>query len=480
MDLYEAFNRGRTAGEERKRQSAISQYFQGATRGDPNALAQVYQADPNAGMQAQKLQQSQQDRETENLLNAAKFYAQRQDPKAWSYIHQKLTSHPQFSGLTQGMPAEINTPEDLQGSVKLAQSLVSAYGGGQGQGVQSRFVDDQGNMVALMRDGTTQVVGKADPRTQLFTGDNGVNIVDMRSATASPVQIGGGAPATQRTMSDVRYQTEDGQPIPPEDMPALMAAMQQDQAGRDFNIPAQPRQLQAPKKQSSGYRPMSQDEMRAAGLPEGTVAQVDSATGKIDVVSKPDARQGVGNVQPLSAGEAAKVRRDFKETKDALNMFRAFDQAVQDTPSLAAALLDGTQRGRLGTAYNNARASLRTLYNTGVLQPGELPMLEQALRDPTSISAAFDPRTRGQLRSQLDELYNTIKRNIDNQVQSYPQIFNQDTYRNEMQRRQPGRSSNSQAPASNGPKRINSAEEYNALPSGAEFIAPDGSHRRKR
>ena len=29
MDLYEAFNRGRTAGEERKRQSAISQYFQG-------------------------------------------------------------------------------------------------------------------------------------------------------------------------------------------------------------------------------------------------------------------------------------------------------------------------------------------------------------------------------------------------------------------------------------------------------------------
>jgi len=30
-----------------------------------------------------------------------------------------------------------------------------------------------------------------------------------------------------------------------------------------------------------------------------------------------------------------------------------------------------------------------------------------------------------------------------------------------------------------GPKQIKSDADYAALPSGAEFIAPDGSHRRK-
>jgi hypothetical protein len=33
--------------------------------------------------------------------------------------------------------------------------------------------------------------------------------------------------------------------------------------------------------------------------------------------------------------------------------------------------------------------------------------------------------------------------------------------------------------ASKGAKKISSDADYNALPSGAEFIAPDGSHRRK-
>lgn len=245
MDLYEAFNRGRTAGEERKRQSAISQYFQGATRGDPNALAQVYQADPNAGMQAQKFQQSQQDRDTEGLLNAAKFYTQSQDPKAWAYIHQKLTTHPEFSGLTQGMPDQITTPEDLQGSVKLAQSLVSAYGGGQDQAVQSRFVDDQGNMVALMRDGSTRVVGKADPRTQLFTGDNGVNIVDLRNATASPV-MSGVSPSQSGAVKTNAPLVEDGMPVSidptlPPQVQAEIRAQIQNKGGSEV-----PQQLQAP------------------------------------------------------------------------------------------------------------------------------------------------------------------------------------------------------------------------------------------
>lgn len=189
-----------------------------------------------------------------------------------------------------------------------------------------------------------------------------------------------------------------------------------------------PRLGVTPGKEKFQARPLTPQEVAAARLPAGTVAYTTEG-GVPNVVHKPDARSGAGDSGPkLSAGEAAKVRRDFKETKDALNMFRAFDQALKDIPSGPGLLVDGASKGRLGTAYNNARSSLRILYNTGVLQPGELPMLENALRDPTSFAAVVDPRTRPQIQAQLDELYRVIDLGIQNQVYSYPQIFNQQRF----------------------------------------------------
>lgn len=169
---------------------------------------------------------------------------------------------------------------------------------------------------------------------------------------------------------------------------------------------------------------------------------------------------GAEGLPKLSAGEAAKVRRDMKETRDALAVFRSFDQAL-DEVSPSSLVLGGAERGRLGTAYNNARASLRILYNTGVLQPGELPMLENALRDPTSYSAIMDPRTRQQVKAQLGELYGTITRNIENQVISYPQIYNSDQFERVRDQRRRELSAptlgDTPAPASGGRRRYNPA-----------------------
>ena len=181
------------------------------------------------------------------------------------------------------------------------------------------------------------------------------------------------------------------------------------------------------------------------------------------------AGRGGGDLPELSAGEAASVRKQHKELKDALGAFKAFDAAVSETPNLAVAQWDPAERGRLGTAYNNARSYLRVLYNTGVLQPGELPMLEKALRDPNG-AAAFDPRTRGELRAQLDELYGLTARTFDNLTATYPQLYNQDTYARVKAGGELG------APAVT---RVRSATDYNALPSGATYIDPNGVQRRK-
>lgn len=49
----------------------------------------------------------------------------------------------------------------------------------------------------------------------------------------------------------------------------------------------------ASEKPRSGFRMLSADEIKAAGLPEGTSAQIDEATGKIDVVNKPPGGGGL-------------------------------------------------------------------------------------------------------------------------------------------------------------------------------------------
>lgn len=175
--------------------------------------------------------------------------------------------------------------------------------------------------------------------------------------------------------------------------------------------------------QSRQYTPA---EVAQIGLPPGTVAYT-TESGKPDVVSRPDARTGSGGEQPLSAGERAKVRGEMKDIKDALGMFKAFDSALESIGKYDS-VTDGASKGRLGTAYNNARSALRVLYNTGVLQPGELPMLNQALQDPNAMMAILDPRSRPQIQAQLDELYRTIERQITNKVRSYPQLWDNDAY----------------------------------------------------
>lgn len=173
-------------------------------------------------------------------------------------------------------------------------------------------------------------------------------------------------------------------------------------------------------------RQLTPDEVANIGLPPGTIAYT-TESGKPDIVSRPDARTGSGGEQPLSAGERAKIRGEMKDTKDALGMFKAFDDALNSIGKIGS-VFNGADRGRLGTAYNNARSALRVLYNTGVLQPGELPMLNQALQDPNSIGALLDPRSRSQIQAQLDELYRTVARQIENKVRSYPQLYDNAAY----------------------------------------------------
>lgn len=214
--------------------------------------------------------------------------------------------------------------------------------------------------------------------------------------------------------------------VPEQVRQAIMADPQAWENGNSIDIRQPQRPLMPYEKPKEMAETLTPDEVSAAGLPTGTLAQR-RPDGTISVVNKPDPSKPDW-LPKLSAGEAAAVRKQHKELKDALGAFKAFDQAVNETGNLVTAQFSAEERGRLGTAYNNARSYLRVLYNTGVLQPGELPMLEKALRDPTG-AAAYDPRTRGEIQAQLGELYKLTERTFDNLVENYPQLYDAEKYR---------------------------------------------------
>lgn len=59
-DMYGSFQQGVKDGQAQRKQRTLAQYMQGAVGGDPSALAQVYGADPESGITAQKTAQALQ------------------------------------------------------------------------------------------------------------------------------------------------------------------------------------------------------------------------------------------------------------------------------------------------------------------------------------------------------------------------------------------------------------------------------------
>ena len=199
--LYEAFAAGRANGAERKAKKTLSDFMMPATRGDQNALSQVYSVDPNAGMQAEKMSRQTQEDDLGGMAKAANFYLQTKDPKAYSYIRERMV---RLKPETAGMPEVLATPEDQAGAEQFMRAIADAYGGGAvGNNVQSTYINDKGQRVAIMRDGSQKLLGAAEQRLQL-RDQPGIapGAFDPRTGTIRPV-----------TESQSGPLVEDGMPV---------------------------------------------------------------------------------------------------------------------------------------------------------------------------------------------------------------------------------------------------------------------------
>lgn len=141
----------------------------------------------------------------------------------------------------------------------------------------------------------------------------------------------------------------------------------------------------------------------------------------------------------------------IQEYRDQLASFGPLDWAKPDA------------RARMGVKYNNMMLQAKEAYNLGVLNGPDFQILTSVVTDPRSLTGIV-----------------TSKEALDQQASELSRIMAGigQTAATVRTRGQPYSAKPAEGKSPAVPK-ISGDAEFDALPSGAEFIAPDGSRRRK-
>lgn len=319
------FERGRARQKEQKFNSLASMAYGAKPQERSGYVQQAMGVDPQRALALQGFLSQGDEQKREALGRAATLILDAPDEMRAS-LWPQIVADLEAQGIA-GMKPQW-TPEALP----MAERIAQAFGGaGSTRGrVQSTFVDARGKRMAVMADGSVRELGDNAPNVQIIdTGEAfyGVNKGNLR---ADPVQVGGAVQAPQAASGalppDVvaaAAQRMASAGVPPEEIDAWVA--QATGGSWSQGAPAAPQVgpmpapasggplRKAPKPPSATFAPLSQDEIKQLGLPDGTVAQRNVATGEIRIVDKPDKPSG-GGQKPIPVG----ALREVLESEEAL------------------------------------------------------------------------------------------------------------------------------------------------------------------
>ncbi|XTQ92552.1 hypothetical protein ACQR5W_11570 [Xanthomonas sacchari] len=186
---------GRQRGQQNQLAKLYSQSYSTPPEQQNSLLGQIAAIDPKAAQSQQTQFEGQEDRRMQKLAGAARYLEQARQTKnpqavqgAWNAVRPMLQRE-----MPQGQFPE--QWDDATMAPTLYQVLAQTGGGTQGQ-VQSTYVDAQGNRVAIMRNGSTQILGQDNPKVQIIDTGDGFYGVNKGTLQAAPVSTRGGSTAS--------------------------------------------------------------------------------------------------------------------------------------------------------------------------------------------------------------------------------------------------------------------------------------------
>ncbi|MCS4234408.1 hypothetical protein [Stenotrophomonas sp. BIGb0135] len=234
-----------------------SQAYSTPTDQRDGLLSQMAGVDAQSAQQQEKAFANSDERRNTTMVNMAKLLTSAPEqarPQLWQRFIPTLSQY----GLSD-LPTEYNA-QTAPIIDQAAQSLVQAYSGNGGaSGVQSTYVDNNGQRVAIMRDGSTQILGGNDAGANQQTLTIDVN--------GTPTQV-----TFDRRTGRYTNASLGGQGAPQQPQPAAQGGYQQINGQQTYIDPSLPPQVQQQIRQSlaAGQEPPAQMAFAGDGGQAGT------------------------------------------------------------------------------------------------------------------------------------------------------------------------------------------------------------------
>lgn len=351
---------GRKRGEQSRLASLASQAYTAPRADRQGLLGQMAQTSPDAAVAQQKLfRQGDSDRMAD-LSRKAKLFvgmAETGNAQAVASLYPQIAQEARDLGLGD-IPMEYNDTF-LPGLKKFASILDD--GQASEVGVQSTYVDSQGNRVAILRDGSTRTLGQNAPNNQIIDTGNGFYGVNKSSLSAAPVMVGGQPQqASQPSLQAGLYQTPAGmvrigEGLTPEQQQAALMDIQGGGAVDSVQLPARnvaPQQFSggqqlrsAPKAQvPSGYR----------ANPDGSLSMIPGGPAQVAADARADAAAARKAAEDLKASAKAQEaqQRQSESATTAQNLVSAIDTLTR-SPGFSS----------LGTAWGDTQIAIPVIRN---------------------------------------------------------------------------------------------------------------------
>jgi len=187
-------------------------------------LGQMAQISPQAAQAQQGQFDQQEDRTAQQLRGYVQYVNSAREQNNPAAVNAALRAGSGLIERLTGKPGPTEwTPDMDAGWAELEARVAMSPAGVGGAGVQSTYVDGAGNRVAIMRDGSTQILGKNDAgatqQTISITGPDGrpaQYTFDRRTGSYVPAgaSMGGAAPQPAAASPGVtQFSGPDGMPV---------------------------------------------------------------------------------------------------------------------------------------------------------------------------------------------------------------------------------------------------------------------------